>query len=122
MNSGVLIWGQPPIATRMLAEMVRCSISSITIDRMSPRISSLVPGFKENIAVRYGGMVACSSSMAFCRYWYRSSFRPACSTPAINSRRTFNMGLASLFHVFSGLELQEELGLAGTLDRLQVEL
>src|SRR5215203_5531828 len=110
MNSGVLIRGQPPIATRMLAEMVRCLISS------------LVPGFKENIAVRYGGMVACSSSMAFCRYWYRSSFRPACSTPAINSRRTFNMGLASLFHVFSGLELQEELGLAGTLDRLQVEL
>src|SRR4029077_15399190 len=67
-------------------------------------------------------MVACSSSMALCRYWYRSSFRVACSTPALNSRRTFNMGLASLLHLFSGLELQEELGLAAALDRLQIEL
>lgn len=59
--------GSPPTAIKRLAASVRCNISSITTLLMSSTASRLLPDLIQYSAQRYGGIVACSNSIAHCR-------------------------------------------------------
>jgi len=59
--------GVPPTALSTFATSVRCSISSTATTRSTWNASELVPGWIEYSAVRYGGIVACSSCIAAYR-------------------------------------------------------
>ena len=58
--------GAPWMALSTLAASTMWSISSITTLSMTAAASVLWPAWMEYSAHRYGGMVACSSSMAVC--------------------------------------------------------
>src|SRR5215471_11741975 len=72
-NLGSSNLGCPPTAFRRFAASVRCSISSTTTLLITSTASTLRPGSIEYNAQRYGGMVACSNSIAHCRCCRRLS-------------------------------------------------
>ena len=66
-KSGAVRSGVPPMAFNTFAASVRCSISSTATTRRTWKASELLPGRIEYSAVRYGGIVACSSCIAAWR-------------------------------------------------------